>query len=572
MPLAALEIFEKISNLRRPALSVMNAFNFRNPRLVVCALCLLCSILSYPCAGSTAVWQFAAPVDEHGGLAHLYIPPQCQRVRGAIIALDNLLEKTLLEDPQVREAAGAEDLAIIWIAADADGKRPFDKGFHPGEGDGQLLDKILSGLAENSGYSELATVPLLPLGHSAGVPFAVEVGCWNPGRTIAIVDVKSVLPPLPNGPHATLEGIPLLIVKGQFEEWAKPPAIADREASWHSERKAALGLRAHSDSDLVGFVLDAGGGHFESDDALTQLIAMFIRKAAQYRLTPVGDGPSSVKVLKASDGWLTDSATAVEEVPLQVATYQKFNGPRQDAFWYFDEELATAVRSFGLVQRGKVAQFVTFSENGHPCPLAPRGTVELKIHPQEDGRTFEVDGSEFDKVPPGITDAGAALTPAAGRVRVNVVRGPVVQVGENTFRIQFDCCGFSSRAVDLWLEASQPGDAMHRRAVQPGHVSLPKENTQGIPQTIIFPEIADLPAGKDSMELTGRTDTGLPIEYYVLNGPAKIADGKLWFTPLPPRTHYPVDVTVVAYQWGRTIEPYFQSATPVVRTFHLTRN
>jgi hypothetical protein len=48
-------------------------------------------------------------------------------------------------------------------------------------------------------------------------------------------------------------------------------------------------------------------------------------------------------------------------------------------------------------------------------------------------------------------------------------------------------------------------------------------------------------------------------------------DGTLTFTPIPPRAKFPVKVTVVAWQFGRGIEPKLKTAEPVERSFLLTR-
>jgi hypothetical protein len=47
-------------------------------------------------------------------------------------------------------------------------------------------------------------------------------------------------------------------------------------------------------------------------------------------------------------------------------------------------------------------------------------------------------------------------------------------------------------------------------------------------------------------------------------------NGTLTFTAIPPRAKFPVSVTVVAWQWGRSIDPPVQSANVVGRTFLIT--
>jgi hypothetical protein len=43
------------------------------------------------------------------------------------------------------------------------------------------------------------------------------------------------------------------------------------------------------------------------------------------------------------------------------------------------------------------------------------------------------------------------------------------------------------------------------------------------------------------------------------------------FTAIPRRARFPIEVTVVAWQWGRSIEPKLQSATPIERRFLITK-
>jgi hypothetical protein len=73
------------------------------------------------------------------------------------------------------------------------------------------------------------------------------------------------------------------------------------------------------------------------------------------------------------------------------------------------------------------------------------------------------------------------------------------------------------------------------------------------------------------VKLAARSSAKIPVYYYVREGPAEVDDaGTLTFTPVPPRSKYPVSVTVVAWQWGRSIDPLIQSAKPVERTFTIT--
>jgi hypothetical protein len=66
-------------------------------------------------------------------------------------------------------------------------------------------------------------------------------------------------------------------------------------------------------------------------------------------------------------------------------------------------------------------------------------------------------------------------------------------------------------------------------------------------------------------------DAGAKVFYYVREGPAEVAGDILKLTALPPRAKFPVKITVVAWQYGRTAEPKLKSAAPVERTFAIVK-
>jgi len=101
---------------------------------------------------------------------------------------------------------------------------------------------------------------------------------------------------------------------------------------------------------------------------------------------------------------------------------------------------------------------------------------------------------------------------------------------------------------------------------------LLEKYAKGDEQTISFPPISDQPASAKSLKLSAASSAGAAVHYYIREGPAEVSDdGTITFTPIPPRAKFPVKVTVVSWQWGRSIEPKLKSAEPVEQTFHLTR-
>jgi hypothetical protein len=206
----------------------------------------------------------------------------------------------------------------------------------------------------------------------------------------------------------------------------------------------------------------------------------------------------------------------------------------------------------------------------------------LRFETEADGVTFHVPTAFLDAVDGGSHNpsrwtglpAGSPLGHAAGGGPITVSRiiGPVTKTGENTFVVSLDRMASTDdkRTDDVWLLASQPGDGEYKSAVQQALMRLPPNHT-GAGQRITFPAIPDQKEGVSTLKLAATSDAGVPVSYYVREGPAEIEGDTLRFSPIPPRSRFPVEVTVVAWQWGRSTEPKLQAATPVERTFFVVK-
>ena len=151
----------------------------------------------------------------------------------------------------------------------------------------------------------------------------------------------------------------------------------------------------------------------------------------------------------------------------------------------------------------------------------------------------------------------------------------MLQTAPGTFVIRFNRVGFNNpkRSNDIWLFLTYPGDGKFKKMVQQAELRIPLANNKGTAQEIDFPKIPDQQTGANMapIELTAKSTAGIPVFYYVREGPAEVDDsGRLTFTPIPPRSRFPISVTVVAWQWGRSIAPLIQSAKPVEQTFTIT--
>jgi hypothetical protein len=102
-------------------------------------------------------------------------------------------------------------------------------------------------------------------------------------------------------------------------------------------------------------------------------------------------------------------------------------------------------------------------------------------------------------------------------------------------------------------------------------MKIPYRLKEGIEQKITFPDISDQTVETKSVKLNATSDAGVPVYYYVREGPAEVDGGILKFTKIPPRAKFPVKVTVVAWQYGRTTDPKLKSAEPVEQAFFINK-
>ena len=133
--------------------------------------------------------------------------------------------------------------------------------------------------------------------------------------------------------------------------------------------------------------------------------------------------------------------------------------------------------------------------------------------------------------------------------------------------------GFNNtkRSNDIWLLASSKGDDTFKSAVQQLNIRFPLQNTEGEEQKIIFPKITDQNIAVRYIVLNAASGTGLPVKYYIKEGPAIIRENKIVFTKIPPLAKFPVKVTVIAWQYGTANLPKIKSAAPVEQTFFIIK-
>ncbi len=270
-------------------------------------------------------------------------------------------------------------------------------------------------------------------------------------------------------------------------------------------------------------------------------------------------------------GWLTD-VEMMSPSHYPPAPYSQFKHDPSLGFWHMDEEMAQAIENFPNSYGGTKDQRVTFVQDGKPVPA--KWIDELKFEPIDDGMTVKLAADFLTETPQGVAGAGQLLGHAPGPIKFRLIGGwggGGEQTGPDTFRIRFDHFGLSQGCCNMQVMAYQEGDAIYKYAEQPCQISFPEKNAAGAKQTISFPQIGSVKCTESMIHLGATSDSKLPVNYLVRCGPVEVDGENLRLTPIPPRSKFPIKVTVVAYQWGRPIPPLVQTATPVEQTFSIEK-
>ena len=523
---------------------------------------IVLTICAVPASG--AVFQYTVPVGTERGqsAAFLWLPPAATQVRGVVVGGMTLMERELAKDARIRRACAAEQLAIVFLTC----------------GLGRAnVQRVLDDLAKASGYGELAAAPLMFVGHSAGGPQAKARAIQMAARCFGLVQYRGGGP---GGAAPLPPGIPALMMVGQFDEFGGTMRRGDGRECWEASRDHIAAYRAQGEGNLASLAVEPGAGHFAWSDRNAAYLALFIRKAARARIPAAwptdARQPVALNQIDPRSGWLTGLALTAEG-EAQPAAYGEYRGDKAKAAWHFDREMAEATVAYHAAGLGKKDQFIRW-DDPHWVDAGARFFF-TKLQWVGDGQTFEVHPVYADTYPsqhkgrgPRWPKAGQPVGHSATPIRVRHVSGPVVATGPNTLRMRYDGLAPATGRSRVTFLAYSLGDADYRYTEQVGMMPRGFRGlTRGKPQAIAFPPIGSLKADSPPVPLKATSDAGLPVEYYVASGPARVVDGRLTIAELPARAAFPVAVTVVAYQFGRGVAPLVRTATPVEQTIRIEK-
>jgi hypothetical protein len=316
----------------------------------------------------------------------------------------------------------------------------------------------------------------------------------------------------------------------------------------------------------LSYDIDGHSGHFDCSERITRYVARYVDQVAKARLP--GDGSATLKPVSLDGGFV--AGLAVRREAKAVTAYGAADASARAQPWYFDRDGAAEAQAIAAINWDAQTQVPAHLDDaGQPRPFDFNGIANIKaVKWEPDGVTFGAAARLLDKIPATFAvGAGEALASTPGDVTVEWLCGQVAPAGPGKFRIALDRT-YGSGAT--YLLARKDGTGAVRTSVQPCGVQISAlRNGEGQKQTITFDLPVEVKAGTDSIPLEAKSDAGLPVEYFVVAGPAVVKDGRLVFTPVPPRAKYPVTVTVAAWQWGRATEPKVRTADVVRRELRL---
>ena len=492
-------------------------------------------------------------------VANLWIPDDCVKLRGLLILCANVPEEKLASYPAVRAVCAANDLGIVWCSSSfmnwskqQPGKKKMSDEYATTVG---FLQELLNGLAKTSGYAEVATVPWLPIGESGHLLMVDTLVEFSPQRCIAGIWLKNNHLPPKN------RQVPAFVVYGSAQEWGQTKT--DIRTNWCNIISAYAGVlsdrKAHPFWPLT-YMIDGHSGHFDCSDRLVDDVAHYIDLVTKARLS--GDGSVKLRPINITTGFVADLP-----VPGHEGQLVKPAGTNDGLPWFFDVASAREAQSYAAINWKAETQLPAFlDEKGQPLKFDFNGIPDLKTVVMEpDGITFRVRSTLLNQIPAEFVAAGGKLSKTPGEPKLEWLCGPIAPLGNGRFQIYLERAGSTA-----YLAARKEGTAAVRGIVEPLHININAfRNQEGKPQTITFDKISDVPAGTTSVPLSAKSDSGLPVSFYVEVGPAVVSDGKILLTKLPPRTKFPVTVTVAAWQWGRGTEPKIKTASVVEQTFKI---
>ena len=473
--------------------------------------------------------------------AYLWIPSSTKKVRGVIITSQNVLEQWLVEHTLIRDVCRKENIAILWACPSFF----VDGPTHHPEINIPVIRQLLDTLSSLSGYNMLKHVPWIPIGHSGTNNLVDVLVAEVPHKLIAAIKMKG-------GPGFKTTSVPVLSTAGEFFEWNQHKEDLLYPKTTTPNYNTVLQERSQQQHPLSYF-FDPNTGHFDCSEALTALVATYIKTVCETRLSGTSD--TTLLPIDMNKGWVVGLPLPGAEKMLPKK-YSIANTKERNYPWYFNKSLAMQAYQLATYNHLRKPQLLAFTDSNAHAYEYTRGIVwPLPYTTNTDGIQFQLHANSLTHIPDTFLQSKKPLYTSNKPWYMQVLCGNIKQIAYNTFEITPHR---SYKASTTYIVLKQDGDDSIRTTIAPAQLVL-VPNTKGATQLITFKPIENTHVSTKQISLHATASSGMPVRFYVKSGPAYIENDQLYITEVPPKSIFPVRVTVVAYQWAEQwLQPYKQ--------------
>ena len=577
------------------------------------------------------IYQFFLQSPEAGNRpllgSYLWVPPNTPKIRAVMVGMHNGLPINILQNSAVRAVCRKYGIAQILMIPWAKDIGSMVSGFYDSTDPAKtaIYDKYMRGLADLSGHPELIDAPIVPLAHSAYCDFPFDAAIRNPDKCLGAIPIKAGMPDVYSmfatggkakapTPDMNLRNVPILFVSSGSQEtvhWsAYPHAFSNSGVGpYRRDHDDNPGTTYEPRNEMFGICWDMNSGHFDMLPRDYQFVADWLAAVAEARLPKTaGD---AMKTITLKDGWLVDSKIpATGDLPKDYpmpSPYLEYKGHRSDAVWYPTEDLAKRALDLGHDDPRKKMELFTFlGGDDQPISLA-EGSMAIfpnAVKMLHGDGLFTLTTYHFI-TPPDIDTVDRRKDPKAAPVLTNLLFPGQTTLPTSDIPLQFDehggaltlikseqfkdtrgvtetrltlhlarhridpDAGFTMSFLRVYHESTNDFAAAGRTCQV--SISSNDANKSAKPQTVDFPVIPDTAASATKIDLQAKSSAGLPVEYFVVQGPGIVKDSAFIPTEIPAGNRKPVKVTIGAYQVGLfNDKDGVAPAATVFQSFYLT--
>lgn len=200
----------------------------------------------------------------------------------------------------------------------------FDTYANAEDGSGQALLTALEAIAEKNNIPEVATLPFLLKGYSAGGMFSYFFAAFKPERVIAFANIRGWSISTKN----ESKDIPGLMLIAEFDTPSR--GITTMKHVVKTNR---------TQNGLWSYAIEPNADHFTSLAKSNELIKLFFSSALSYR---VAGTSRELLPISETSGWLGNKTSK------NIFSYEAYPDNREEALWLIDEDFGNAWKVYQM--------------------------------------------------------------------------------------------------------------------------------------------------------------------------------------------------------------------------------